>query len=111
MLEAKRDRETDTTRRAADQSPPAVFEEDRSPEAALSAITEEIATYRNQLPQLLREQAGRFVLIKGADILGIFPDRSAASREGYRRFGAIVPFLVRQIADPEPVVYLPNVVP
>jgi hypothetical protein len=31
-------------------------------------------------------------------------------KEGYRRFG-IVPFLVRQIAASEPVVYLPNVVP
>jgi hypothetical protein len=45
------------------------------------------------------------VLVKGADILGIFPDRSAAMREGYRRLGVAVPFLVRQIADPEPVVY------
>jgi hypothetical protein len=80
-------------------------------EVALAAIAEEIATYRNHLPQLLREQAGRFVLIKGADILGIFPDRSAAMREGYRRLGVAVPVLVRQIADPEPVVYLPNVVP
>jgi hypothetical protein len=85
-------------------------EEDRSAEVALAAIAEEIATYRNQLPQLLREQAGRFVLIKGADILGTFPDRSAALREGYRRLG-IVPFLVRQIADPEPVVDLANVLP
>jgi hypothetical protein len=58
----------------------------------------------------LREQAGRFVIIKGADILGTFPDRSAALREGYRRLG-IVPFLVRQIADPEPVVDLANVLP
>ena len=113
MLEAKRDRESDTTPRAKSKRPPAVLGkllDDRSPENALAAIAEEIATYRNHLPQLLREQAERFVLVKGADILGIFPDRSAALREGYRRFG-VVPFLVRQIADPEPVVYLPNVVP
>jgi hypothetical protein len=84
--------------------------EDRSPERALASMAEEITTYRNHLPQLLREQAGRFVLIKGAEILGTFPDRSTALREGYRRFG-VVPFLVRQIVDPEPVVYLPNVVP
>jgi hypothetical protein len=58
----------------------------------------------------MREDAGRFVLIKGADILGTFPDQSAALREGYHLFG-VVRFLVRQIADPEPVVYLPNVVP
>jgi hypothetical protein len=86
-------------------------EVERSPVLALAAIAEEIATFRNRLPQLLREQAGRFVLIKSADILGTFPDRSAALREGYSRFGVVVPFLVKQIADPEPVVYLPNVVP
>jgi len=84
--------------------------EDRSGEGALAALAEEIATYRNHRPQLLREHMGQFVLIKGADILGTFPNYSTALREGYRRFG-IVPFLVRQIADPEPVVYLPHVVP
>jgi hypothetical protein len=85
-------------------------EEDCSPAVALAALADEIATYQNHLPQLLREQADRFVLIKGADVLGTFPDRLSALREGYRQFG-IVPFLVRQIADPEPVVYLPNAVP
>ena len=82
---------------------------DRSPEAALAVLAEEIANGIH-LPQLMRDEAGRFVLIKGADILGTFPNRSAALREGYRRLG-VVPFLVRRIAEPEPVVYLPNVVP
>src|SRR6202522_478291 len=84
--------------------------DESSPESALSVMTQEIETFRNHLPQSLREDAGRFVLIKGADILGTFPERSAALREGCRRF-VVVPFLVRQIADLEPVVYLPNVVP
>ncbi len=77
---------------------------------ALAAMAEKIATCRNHLPQLLREQTGRFVLIRGANVLGTFAERSAALREGYRRLG-VVPFLVRQIGDPEPVVYIPNVVP
>jgi hypothetical protein len=47
---------------------------------------------------------------KGADILGTFPDRCSSLREGYHRF-EIIPFLVRQNADPEPVVDLANVVP
>lgn len=76
----------------------------------MAALADEITTYQNHLPQLLREQAGQFVLIRGGNVLGTFPDRSSALREGYRLFG-VVPFLVRQIADPEPVVYLPNVVP
>ena len=44
------------------------------------------------------------------DVGAVFRDRSEALREGYRRFG-VVPFLVRQIAASEPVVYLPNVAP
>ena len=76
---------------------------------SITALAEEIATYRNRLPELLREHDGQFVLIKGTEIAGIFPDRSTALREGYRRFG-IVPLLVRQITASDPAVYLPNVV-
>ncbi len=83
---------------------------ERLPEGPLVALAQEIATYFDYLPQLMRERPGQFVLIKGAEVLGTFPDRSVALRAGYLRFG-IVPFLVRQITDLEPVVYLPNVVP
>jgi hypothetical protein len=78
--------------------------------AALASLAEEMATCRAHLPRLVTEDRGRFVLVKGADIAGIFIDRSEAIQEGYRRFG-IVPFLVRQITPDEPTVYLPNVVP
>jgi hypothetical protein len=79
-------------------------------EGALAALAEEMATFRDHLPQLLQRHEGHYVLIKGMDIVEVFRDRSKALREGYERFG-LVPFLVRQIASPEPVVYLPNVVP
>lgn len=79
-------------------------------EAALAALAEEMATYRARLPELLAEGEGRFVLIKGREVVGMFPDRSAALREGYRRFG-VVPFLAREVTAAEPAVYLPNVVP
>jgi hypothetical protein len=79
-------------------------------EDAFAALAEERATYRDRLPELMREHEGQFVLIKGQNVVGVFCDRSAALREGYRRFG-IVPFLVRQVTASEPVVYLPNVVP
>ena len=77
---------------------------------ALAALAQEMATYRDHLPELLRRQEGQYVLIKGSDVGGVFRDRSEALREGYQRFG-VVPFLVRQIVASEPVVYLPNVVP
>jgi len=83
---------------------------DRMAEEPLAPLAGAMATYRERLPELLPEHEGRFVLIRDSAIVGVFPDRSAALREGYRRFG-IVSFLVRQIAASEPVVYLPYVVP
>jgi hypothetical protein len=79
-------------------------------EDALAALAEERASYRDRLPELVRKHEGRFVLIKGQNVIGVFSDRSTALQEGYSRFG-VVPFLVRQVAASEPVVYLPNVVP
>jgi len=79
-------------------------------EDALSVLAEEIAVYRLLLPELLRDHEGQYVLVKGTEVIGVFPDRSQALREGYRRFD-VSPFLVRQITASQPVVYLPNVVP
>ena len=84
--------------------------EDRSNHTGLAALTSEITAYCAHLPRRLREHRGQFVLIKGDDVVGIFPDRSTALEDGYRRFG-IVSFLVREITDSEPVIYLPNVAP
>jgi hypothetical protein len=85
-------------------------EENGSSEHELAALAEEMATYRDHHAQLMLEHGGQFVLIRGTELCGTFPDRSSALRDGYSRFG-VVPFLVRHIVDPEPGVYLPNVVP
>ncbi|WP_422931851.1 hypothetical protein [Singulisphaera sp. PoT] len=77
---------------------------------ALASLADEMAAYRVHQAELAGEHEGEFVLIKARDVIGVFGDRSAALREGYRRFG-VVPFLVRQIAAKDPVVYLPNVTP
>ena len=77
---------------------------------SLAVLAEEMAAYLDQLPNLLREHEGRYVLIRGTEVIGVFADRSQALREGYQRFG-VVPFLVRQITASQPVVSLPNVVP
>jgi hypothetical protein len=79
-------------------------------EEALAPLAEAIGAYRSRLPELLQEHEGEYVLIVGTEVRGFFPDESSALSEGYSRFG-IVPFLVRQVAVKEPIVYLPNVVP
>ena len=44
-------------------------------------------TYRREVGQLLQEgHEGKWVLIKGTEILGFFDTGSKATEEGYRRF-------------------------
>ena len=55
------------------------------------------------------EHEGEFVLIQRTEIVGFSRTILGNSREGYRRFG-FVPFLVKQVAATERVIYVPNVV-
>jgi hypothetical protein len=76
----------------------------------LADLAGDLATYRAHLSEMAKEHEGQYVLIRGGEIIGFFPDRSTAIREGYRRFG-IVPFLVKEVTATERVIYLPNVMP
>ncbi len=68
--------------------------------------------YRREAGRLLSEgQAGRFVLIKGEEILGLYDTWEAAREVGLQRF-LMQPFLVHEIRAEEPClrirgVYLP----
>jgi hypothetical protein len=77
--------------------------------SSVEAIAEEIATYKAHKLEMVAEHEGEFVLIKGNEIIGFFPDDASAVREGRRRFG-VVPMLVKQITAIERVIYIPNVV-
>lgn len=66
-------------------------------------LEKEVATYRRVLPQLLAQE-GKFVLIQGDLVAGVFESREEALDAGYDRFGFATPFLVQQIrADEQPV--------
>jgi hypothetical protein len=70
----------------------------------------EIATYLRELPRLLQEgQAGRHVLIKGDEILGIWDLQGDAIEAGCERFG-LDPIFVKQIdpRDPQRFALLQN---
>ena len=56
----------------------------------------EIETYNAKLPELLGS-VGKFVLIKGNQIEGIYDTYADALKIGYERF-QLEPFLVKQIA-------------
>jgi hypothetical protein len=65
----------------------------------VNAIRAEIATCRRELSLLLTERhAGRFVLIKGDEVVGVWDNSDDAYQAGCQRFGA-GPFLAQPV-DP-----------
>jgi len=66
----------------------------------VTQLDEELATYQAQKNNLLAKARGKFVLIKGDQIVGIFENRIDAVRQGYKNFGN-VPFLTKEILEIE----------
>lgn len=59
------------------------------------ALEKELETYKTKLPELAASE-GKFVLIQGDQVAGIFDTYADAIKEGYGKFG-LDPFLVKQI--------------
>ena len=59
------------------------------------ALEKELETYRRKLPELLAD-AGKFALIQGDELVGVFGTYEDALREGYQKF-KLEQFLVQQI--------------
>ena len=70
-------------------------------------LAAELDVFETHLPGWL-DREGQHVLIKGQEVVGFFSTRDEALMTGYTRFG-IVPFLVKQIAQAEPVYNLTHV--
>ncbi len=70
-----------------------------------NVLAKELKTFESNKRKLLRKAKGKFVLIKGDKVLGIFADKNEAIDAGYRQLG-YVPFLVKQILKVEPPIYL-----
>ncbi len=70
-------------------------------------LDQELATFRAKLPDLLRQDAGRFVLIHGDDVAGVWDTKAAALEEGYQRFG-LDAFLVKRIVADEKPLFVPR---
>jgi hypothetical protein len=59
------------------------------------ALEQELATYKAKLEEL-KADAGKWVLIHGDSVLGVFPTYDDALKEGYAKVG-LAPFLVKRI--------------
>jgi hypothetical protein len=71
----------------------------RRPSFNMPALDEELRTYAQQEEELKRTASGKFVVIKGTEIVGTFDSAEAALTEGTRRFG-LEPYLVRRVGEP-----------
>ncbi|MCB0825602.1 MAG: hypothetical protein KDC26_05395 [Armatimonadetes bacterium] len=64
-------------------------------------LDQEIRTYHEQMTALL-PHAGKFVLIKGSSVLGIYENLSDALTTGHEKLG-FEPFFVREIRPDDPI--------
>lgn len=71
-------------------------------------LDEEIHTFTAHRAELLAQHKGAVALVKGAEVIGIFPDEESAYEEGLKRFGN-VPFLVQPITEDELIDTMPAV--
>ncbi|MBI4606448.1 MAG: hypothetical protein HY721_31165 [Planctomycetes bacterium] len=66
-----------------------------------SLLDEEIKTYEQHRDELIGKAEGKFVLIRGGAVVGVYDSKMDAIRQGYQQFGN-VPFLVKQVLRVEP---------
>jgi hypothetical protein len=65
------------------------------------ALERELATYQRELPMLLAQE-GRFAVIAGDEVLGMYDTYHDALQAGYEKRG-FEPFLVKRISAVEEV--------
>jgi hypothetical protein len=63
-------------------------------------LKKEIETYNAKLSELIGSSLGKFVLIKGDTVEGVFDTYADALKIGYQRF-KLDPFMVKQVAPAE----------
>jgi adenosylmethionine-8-amino-7-oxononanoate aminotransferase len=68
------------------------------------ALEKELETYKNKLPEL-KANEGKFVLIKGDQIVDTYSSYEDAIKEGYAKF-KLEEFLVKQIHSMEQVQFI-----
>jgi hypothetical protein len=72
------------------------------------ALEREMKTYHEKLPELAADE-GKFALIRGDELAGVFSSLEDALKAGYQKFG-LEPFLVKQIHAIEQVQFISRLV-
>jgi hypothetical protein len=66
----------------------------------LTLLDVELKTYEKHREELLGSAEGKFALIRGDEVVGVFDSKMDAIAQGYKHFGN-VPFLVKQVLKVE----------
>lgn len=69
-------------------------------------LATELQYYAKQKLTWLSQKTGEYVVIKGLDVLGFYPNFSSAYRAGVAEYGISADFLVKQILEHEPVFFV-----
>jgi hypothetical protein len=62
------------------------------------ALNSELDFFEHHRMELLDRAAGKYALVKGSELIGLFETEMEAVRAGYQRLGN-EPFLVKQIVE------------
>ena len=68
-----------------------------------SPLAVETTFYETHKSDWLRTNRGQFVVLKGNDVLGFFPDFHDAYYAGVEKYGSETDFLVKRVVSHEPV--------
>jgi hypothetical protein len=66
--------------------------------AMTQKLQQELEFFERQRLELLTRAPGKYALIKGSELIGIFDTELEAARAGYRRIGN-EPFLIKHIVE------------
>ena len=77
-----------------------------SDKSSQKLLVDEIAYYDSHKEELTRKHPSRYLLIKGAELIGSYEDEDEAVAQGIRLFGS-EPFLVRLAGEDTPVLNVP----
>lgn len=69
-------------------------------------LDEERQFYAENLASWLSQYPGKFVLVKGRELIGVFDTTEEPLAEGARRFG-LEPFLIRRVQELQEEVSIP----
>jgi hypothetical protein len=70
------------------------------------ALEQELKFFAENKTNLTKAHFGKFVLVKGSELIGVFDNAETALAEGAKRFGT-ESFLVRQLNPEEKDIYIP----